>query len=99
MMAAGIGHVTQALFSQVPFYQAFYWEFIFEQKDKYLWFELQLIHMVDSLNWRSVRSCHTIYDFQDWEFRPGWYGDAWTLGREPDYYLELMPRETSTYET
>ena len=60
--------------------------------------------MVDSHYWRSVQSSHLIYDFQDWEFRPGWYGDAWTLdawtlGREPDYYSELMPKETSTYET
>ena len=29
MMNADIGHVTQALFSQVPFYQAFDWEFFF----------------------------------------------------------------------
>ena len=39
---------------------------------------------------------HIIYDFQEWEFRPGWYSDAWTLGRELDYYSELVPRETST---
>ena len=81
IMAADMGHVTQALFSQVPFYQAFNWEFIFDHKDKYLWFENQWIHMVDSHYWKSVRSSHLIYDFQDWEFRPGWYGDAWTLGR------------------
>ena len=99
MMAADIGHVTQVLFSQVPFYKAFDQEFIFDHKDRYLWFELQWIHQVDSLYWKCVRSSHAIYDFQDWEFRPGWYGDAWTLGREPDYYSELMPRETSTYET
>ena len=83
MMAADMGHVTQALslFSQVPFYQAFNWEFIFDHKDKYLWFENQWIHMVDSHYWKSVQSSHLIYDFQDWEFRPGWYGDAWALGR------------------
>ena len=41
MMGAEIGHLTQALFSQVPFYQAFDWEFIVDYKDRYLWFELQ----------------------------------------------------------
>ena len=49
MMNADIGHVTQALFSQVPFYQAFDWEFFFYHKNRYRWFELQWIHMVDSL--------------------------------------------------
>ena len=90
-MATDIGHVTQALFSQVPFYQAFAWEFIFDHKDKHLWFENQWIHLVYSHYWKSVWSSHLIYDFQDWEFRPGWYGDAWTLGKEPDYYSELLP--------
>ena len=33
MMSADIGHVTQAHFSQVPFYQAFDWEFIVDHKD------------------------------------------------------------------
>ena len=74
MMNADIGHVTQALFSQVPFHQAFNWEFIFDHKDRYLWFELQWIHMVDSRYWKSVRSSHQIYDFQDMEFVPGLYG-------------------------
>ena len=54
--------------------------------------------MVDSHYWKSVRLCHLIYDFQDWEFRPGWYGDEWTLGREPDYYSELMSKEMSNYD-
>ena len=54
--------------------------------------------MVDSHYWRSVQSSHLIYDFQDWEFRPGWYGDEWTLGREPDYYSELMSKEMSNYD-
>ena len=48
MMGADIGHVTQALFSQVPFCQAFDWEFIVDHKDRYQWFELQWIHMVNS---------------------------------------------------
>ena len=101
MMGADIGHVTQALFSQVPFYQAFDWEFIVDHKDRYLWFELQWIHMVDSRYWISVRSSHQIYDFQDLEFVPGYWkhGDSWNLGSGPDYYSELVPRVTSTWDT
>ena len=92
MMSADIGHVTQALFSQVPFYQAFDWEFIFE---------LQWIHIVDSRYWISVRSSHQIYDFQDMEFVPGYWkhGDSWNLGSGPDFYSELVPKVTSTWDT
>ena len=98
MMRDNIGHVTQALFSQVPFYQAFDWEFIFDHKDRYRCFELQWIHMVDSLYWKSLRSSHQINDFQDLEFVPGYWkhGDLWNLGTGPDYYSELVPRVTST---
>ena len=100
MMNADIGHVTQALFSQVPFHQAFNWEFIFDHKDRYLWFELQWIHMVDSRYWKSVRSSHQIYDFQDLEFVPGYWkhGDSWNIGSGPDYYSELMLKVTSTWD-
>ena len=48
------------------------WEFIFDHKDSsYQWFELQWIHMVESLYWKSVWSSHQIYDFQDLVFVPG----------------------------
>ena len=101
MVSDDFSHVTQALFSQFPFYQAFDWEFIFDHKDRYLWFELQWIHMVDSLYWKSVRSSHQIYDFQDLEFVPRYWkhGDSWNLGTGPDYYSKLMPKVTSTWYT
>ena len=56
--------------------------------------------MVDSLYWKSVRSSHQIYDFQDLEFVPGYWkhGDSWNLGSGPDYYSELMLKVTSTWD-
>ena len=93
--------MTQALFSQVPYYRAFDWEFIVGHQDRYPWFELQWIHMVDSLYWKSVSSSHQIYDFQDLEFVPGYYkhANSWNLGTGPDYYSELVPRMLSTWDT
>ena len=87
MFRDDIGHLSQALFSQVPYYQAFDWEFIFDHKDRYHWFELHWIHMVESLYWRSVLSSHQIYDFQDMVFEYGYYknSDSWNLGTGPDY--------------
>ena len=101
MFKDDLGHVSQALFSQVPYYQAFDWEFIFDHKDRYRWFELQWVLMVESLHFRSVLSSHQIYDFQDWEFVPGYYAhsDSWNLGTGPDYYSELVPRVLSTWDT
>ena len=49
MFRDDIGHLSQALFSQVPYYQAFDWEFIVDHQDRHRWFELQWIYMVDSL--------------------------------------------------
>ena len=64
MFKDDLGHLSQALFSQVPFYRAFDWEFIFDHKDRYRWFELQWKHMVESLYFKSVLSTHQIDDFQ-----------------------------------
>ena len=101
MFRDDIGHVSQALFSKVPYYQAFDWEFIVDHQDRYRWFELQWIHMVDSLYWKSVWSSHQIYDFQDMVFEHGYYkhADSWILGTGSDYYSELVPRVLSTYDT
>ena len=101
MFRDDIGHLSQALFSQVPYYQAFYWEFIVDHQDRYRWFELQWIHMVYLLYWKSVLSTHQIYDFQDLEFVPGYYThwNSWNLGTGPDYYSELVPRVLSTWDT
>ena len=65
MFRDDIGHLTQALFSQVLYCQAFDWMFIVDHQDRYHWFELQWLHMVDSLYWKSVRASHQIYDFPD----------------------------------
>ena len=54
MFEDDISHLSQALFSQVPYYQAFDWELIVDHQDRHRWFELQWIHMVDSLYWKSV---------------------------------------------
>ena len=101
MFRDDIGHVSLALFSQVPYYQAFDWEFIFDHKDRYRWFELQWIHMVESLYWTSGWLSYQIYDFQDLEFVAGYYvhSNSWNLGTGPDYYSELVPRVLSTYDT
>ena len=39
-----IGHISQALFSQVPHYQAFDWQFIVDHKDRHRWYESQWVH-------------------------------------------------------
>ena len=101
MFRDDIGHVSQALFSQVPYYQAFDWEFIVDHQDRHRWFELQWIHMVDLLYWKSVFSSHRIYDFQDMVFEHGYYqhSNSWNLGTGPDYYSELVPRVLSTWDS
>ena len=48
MFSDDIGHISQALFSQVPYYQAFDWDFVVDHQDRHRWYELQWLHMIDS---------------------------------------------------
>ena len=63
MFRDDIGHVSQALFSQVPYYQAFDWDFVVDHQDRHRWYELQWVHMIDSQYWKSVLCSHRVFDF------------------------------------
>ena len=93
--------VSQALFSQVPYYQAFDWEFIVDHQDRYHWFELQWIHMVESMYWQSVWSSTKSMIFRTWSLFPGitHIRILGTSGTGPDYYSELVPRVLGTWDT
>ena len=101
MFRDDIGHVSQALFSQVPYYQALDWDFVVDHQDRHRWYELQWVHMIDSQYWKSVLCSHGVFDFQDMGFDHGYYqhSDSWNLGTGPDYYSELVPRVLSTWDS
>ena len=96
MFRDDIGRVSQALFSQIPYYQAFDWDFVVDHQDRHRWFELQWVHMIDSQYWKSVLCSHGIFDFQDMGFE---HSNSWNLGTGPDYYSELVPRVLSTWDS
>ena len=101
MFRDDIGHVSQALFSQIPYYQAFDWDFVVDHQDRHSWFELQLVHMIDSQYWKSVLCSHGIFDFQNMWVEHGYYMDSESenCGSGPDYNSELVPRVLSTWES
>ena len=101
MFRDDIGHISQALFSQIPYYQAFDWEFVIDHQDRHTWYELQWLRMIDSQYWESVLCSHGVFDSEDMEFVPGYYAhsDSWNLGTGPDYYSELVPRVLSTWDS
>ena len=96
-----IGHISQALFCQVPYYQAFDWDFVVDHQSRHRWYELQWLRMIDSQYWESVLCSHGVFDSEDMWFEHGYYQhtDSYNLGHGPDYYSDLVPRVLSTWDS
>ena len=71
MFRDDIGHISQALFSQIPYYQAFDWDFVIDHQDRHRWYELQWVHMIDCQYWECVLCSHGVSISRTWSLLAG----------------------------